>query len=237
METFTSVSAELRNPLSESQFAQLDQYASLMLGANAVAGLMSSSATREEIYRRHFSEALATLSAIEARGIATTPLIDIGTGGGLPGIVLKIARPDMVITLLEATRKKAEFLTQAVDALGLEGVTVVRARAESAGQQAEYRGAFQLATARAVAPLPVLLELALPLVGVGGHLVAMKGSGAADEARTSAAALEMLGGEIEDVVAGESGGENSLHLVIVRKIAETPEKYPRRPGMPAKRPL
>ncbi len=237
METFTSVSGELRNPLDKAQLAQLDQYASLLLAANEAAGLMSSSATREEIYRRHFPEALAALATIEARDIPVSPAVDIGTGGGLPGIVLKIARPDISITLLEATRKKAEFLTQAVDRLSLRGVSVVQARAETIGQQAEYRAAFQLAIARALAPLPVLLELALPLLQERGHLVAMKGSGATSEIEASAIALATLGGEIDDVIAIESDGANPLHLVIVRKVGETPEKYPRKSGMPAKRPL
>jgi 16S rRNA (guanine527-N7)-methyltransferase len=198
---------------------------------------MSSGTTREDLYGRHFPEALAALSAIQQREIMPSPMIDIGSGGGLPGIVVKIARPDIGATLLEATRKKADFLDEAVRNLELDGATVVAERAENAGRDELHRAAYRLVIARAVAPLPALLELALPFLSAGGMLVAMKGSEAKAEVAASARALKELGGEVEDVVIPAAALPNPFALVFVRKVADTPANYPRRPGIPAKRPL
>ena len=225
--------------LTPDQAAQLSRYAELLLEANARAGLTSGRTDRDTLYRRHLAESLALLAALAVRGLLASPVIDIGTGGGLPGLPMKIVRPDLDITLLEATGKKAQFLLTVVEELGLSGVTVIHGRAEDIAHESAHRGVYRLALARAVAPLRTLLEIALPFLAPGGVLAAPKGNSAPREIVEAERALGLLGGEIE--------GREPLHLpgnagpvpalVIVRKVAPTPAAYPRRPGIPAKRPL
>jgi 16S rRNA (guanine527-N7)-methyltransferase len=160
-------------------------------------------------------------------------LIDVGAGGGMPGIPLKIARPDLLVTLIEADRRKAAFLVHAAAALDLDGVEVVAERAETAGHDARLREAFDVAACRALAPLPVLAELTLPFVRVGGRLLAMKGR-AEEEAAAAFAALG--GGEPSTVPAPTAAREHGV-IVVVPKVAPTPPAYPRRPGLPGRRPI
>ena len=162
-------------------------------------------------------------------------LVDVGSGGGLPGLVLRIARPDLAVTLVEADRAKAAFLVQAAARLGLAGVDVVAGRAEVAGHDPRYREAFDVATARALAPMPVLAELCLPFVRVGGRLLAQK-TGHEDVA-AAAHAIEVLGGSPAEVVAAPSAARSDGTVVVVSKLRPTPDRYPRRPGAPARRPL
>jgi 16S rRNA (guanine527-N7)-methyltransferase len=163
-------------------------------------------------------------------------LIDVGSGGGLPGLALKIVRPDVELALVEANRRKAAFLVHAAARLGLSGVRVVAERAETAGHDPSLRERFDAATARAVAPLPVLAELCLPFVRVGGRLLAMK---AAVETELEAAlpALELLGGRLVGIAAAPSVARERGQVVVVEKIGPTPAAYPRRPGVPSRRPL
>lgn len=190
------------------------------------------------IYRRHFAESLAILQALEGAGVLASPVIDIGTGAGFPGLPMKIARPQLDVTLVEATGKKARFLEATVEELGLSGVRVVQGRAEELGRDAGFRDTFPLAVARAVAPLPVLLELALPFVATGGVLAAPKGSAAPRELRESEKALSELRGEVISAAPLELAIEGPrLTLILVRKTGATPERYPRRTGIPNKRPL
>lgn len=209
-----------------------------LLIENREAGGLTSVSDPAEVDRRHIGESLVLLEALEEAGALASPAIDIGSGGGLPGIPIKIARPDLELTLLETTAKKAAFLRRAVERLGLTGVAILNARAEEAGRDPAHRQAYGLALARAVAPLPVLVELALPLLRVGGALASPKGSRAADEAESARHALAECGGEVADVRRLELPWQGTAPtLVIVRKVAPTPEKYPRKPGTPARRPL
>jgi 16S rRNA (guanine527-N7)-methyltransferase len=225
MESSESVSGRLTIVLDGQQTAQMDSYASLLIDANAAAGLMSSGTDRNDLYQRHFPEALRVLAVLESEGLPLSPAIDIGSGGGLPGIPLAIARPQLVLTLLESTAKKAAFLERAVSELGLANVTVVQGRAEELGRDPDHRGHYRLATARAVAPLPVLVELALPFLVAGGVLAAVKGSRHLQEIAAASGALSQLGGVITGTFPlGVVGGA----LVVIRKDAETPERYPRR---------
>jgi 16S rRNA (guanine527-N7)-methyltransferase len=162
-------------------------------------------------------------------------VVDVGSGGGLPGLPLKIARPELEVTLIEADQAKAAFLVQAAARLGLRGVEVLAVRAEEAGRDARHREAYDVAVARAVAALPALVELCLPLVRVGGRLLAQKTSG--DEVAAAARALEMLGGEVVGVEAAASSARDKGVVVIVAKVRPTPDAYPRRSGIPAARPL
>ena len=175
------------------------------------------------------------LVLIDFLGDAGT-LIDVGSGGGLPGLPLKLTRPELAVTLLEADQGKGAFLVQAAARLGLRGVTVVRERAETAGHREGLRDSFDIATARALAAMPVLVELCLPFVRVGGRLLAMK-AGAEAEVASAAPAIEFLGGELESIVPTPSKLRQRGQVVIIRKVRSTPPGYPRRPGVPKRRPL
>ncbi|HXI97288.1 MAG TPA: 16S rRNA (guanine(527)-N(7))-methyltransferase RsmG [Candidatus Acidoferrum sp.] len=162
-------------------------------------------------------------------------LVDVGSGGGLPGLPLKLARPGLAVTLVEADQRKAAFLVRACAALGLRDVAVVARRAEEVGQDPLYRESFDVAVARALAPMPVLAELCLPLVRVGGRLLAQKTE--AEDVAGAARAIEMLGGVVDRVVPAPSGARRAGTVVVVNKTGATPPAYPRRPGVPARKPL
>jgi 16S rRNA (guanine527-N7)-methyltransferase len=171
---------------------------------------------------------------LEHLGEAKT-VVDVGSGGGLPGLPLKILRPDLRLTLVESDQAKAAFLVRACATLGLDDVEVLARRAEEVGQDPRYREVFDVAVARALAPMPVLVELCLPLVRVGGRLLAQKTEH--EDVARAATAIETLGGALNRVVAAPSGARRSGTVVIVDKVASTPPTYPRRPGVPARKPL
>jgi 16S rRNA (guanine527-N7)-methyltransferase len=162
-------------------------------------------------------------------------LVDVGSGAGLPGIPLKIARPDLDVTLIEADQAKAAFLVHACAALGLEHVEVVARRAEDAGHDPRLRETFDVAVARALAPLPVLVELCLPLVRVGGRLLAQKTE--AEDPATAARAIQLVGGELSGVLGAPSAARSAGTVVVIDKARPTPSLYPRRAGVPARKPL
>lgn len=165
-------------------------------------------------------------------------MVDVGSGAGFPGLPLKIALPDIQLTLIESTAKKTAFLQHIVEVLHLAEVTILTARAEEVGHQAAHRARYDVAVARAVASLPVLAEYTLPLVKVGGIVIAQKGQSPTEEIEAATNALSVLGGEISQVTPIEVPGlEEVRHLVVIRKLEHTPPKYPRRSGIPAKRPL
>ena len=162
-------------------------------------------------------------------------LVDVGSGGGLPGLALKITRPDLAVTLIEADQAKAAFLVQACAKLDLRDVEVLARRAEEVGRDGRYRESFDVAVARALAPMRVLAELCLPLVKVGGRLVAQKT--ASEEVQRAGRAIEAMGGALNRVAAAPSAARGAGTVVIVDKVRPTPPAYPRRPGVPARKPL
>jgi 16S rRNA (guanine527-N7)-methyltransferase len=162
-------------------------------------------------------------------------LVDIGSGGGLPGLPLKIMLPGLKITLVEADQAKAAFLVRACAELGLNDVEVLARRAEDVGRDPLYRESFDVAVARALAPMPVLVELCLPLVRVGGRLLAQKTE--SEDVGGAGRAIDALGGALGSVVAAPSAARRGGTVVIVDKVRPTPQAYPRRPGVPARRPL
>jgi 16S rRNA (guanine527-N7)-methyltransferase len=162
-------------------------------------------------------------------------VVDVGSGGGLPGLPLKIARPSLSVTLVEADQAKAAFLVRACAALGLRDVQVLARRAEEVGRDRLYRESFDVAVARALAPMPVLVELCLPLVRIGGRLLAQKTE--TEDVDGAARAIDVLGGALNRVAGAPSAARSSGTVVIVDKVRPTPPAYPRRPGVPSRRPI
>ena len=162
-------------------------------------------------------------------------VVDVGSGGGLPGLPLKIARPDLRVTLIEADRDKAAFLVRACAELALEGVEVLDRRAEDVGRDQRYRESFDVAVARAVAAMPVLVELCLPLVRVGGRLLAQKTEG--EDVTSAHRAIELMGGAPPTIAPAPSATRRSGTIVTVEKVRPTPDAYPRRAGVPGRKPL
>jgi 16S rRNA (guanine527-N7)-methyltransferase len=162
-------------------------------------------------------------------------VVDVGSGGGLPGLPLKISRPELELTLVEADQSKAAFLVQACARLELAHAEVVAARAEEAGRDPRHRERYDVAVARAVAPMPVLVELCLPLIRVGGRLLAQKTDG--EEIAAASRAIKALGGSLRSVLPARSGIRDSGIVVTVDKVMPTPPAYPRRPGLPNRKPL
>jgi 16S rRNA (guanine527-N7)-methyltransferase len=166
---------------------------------------------------------------------AARRMVDVGSGGGLPGLPLKITRPDLSVALIEADQAKAAFLVGACAELGLSGVEVLARRAEDVGRDLRYRETFDLAVARALAPLPVLAELCLPLVKVGGRLLAQKTE--REDAAGAEGALALLGGSPALVIPAPSAARRTGTVVVIEKVRSTPARYPRRAGVPSRKPL
>ena len=221
--------------LSDEQLRAFGLYARELLAWNQRVNLTAITEPHE-IEVKHFLDSLSCLLALKPR--RGDQLVDVGSGAGFPGIPLKIGCPQIQVVLVESIGKKAEFCRHIVQMLGLEGVEVIQARAELIGHSAEHRGRYDWAVARAVARLPVLLEVLLPLLRVGGVAIAQKGEGGPAEATKAQPALQVLGGELQQVLPVElpRAGE-TRYLIVVNKINDTPAKYPRRPGIVAKRPI
>lgn len=219
--------------LSVDQLRQFARYADELLAWNAHTNLTAIT-DREAIYVRHFLDSL-----VLARfwGAAPTALVDIGTGAGFPGVPLKILHPPLALTLVDSVGKKTAFLRHLVVVLGLDQVRVITGRAEELGRDPREREQYDVATARAVADLRVLVEYGLPLLRVGGVLLAPKGAEAMTEAAAARHACALLGGALEQVAPVELPGIEPRALVVVRKVAPTDPRYPRPVGVPARRPL
>jgi 16S rRNA (guanine527-N7)-methyltransferase len=189
-----------------------------------------------EICLKHFLDSLTLVPRLGA--FSGGRMVDVGTGAGFPGLPVRIVCPALRLTLVEATGRKAAFCRHVVEGLGLRQVTVLHARAEEIGRHPDHRQAYDVAVARAVATLPVLLEYLLPLVRVGGRVLAQKGEHGPAEAQQSSKALELLGARLLRLHAIELPGvAEPRYIVEIEKAAATPEVYPRRPGAAAKRPL
>ena len=192
----------------------------------------------EQVQQRHFLDSLSLAGVITAHNLESCRFIDIGSGAGLPGIPIKIAFPELTGTLMDATAKKVRFLRSVIETLSLPGVEARHGRAEELAHQPDLREKFDLAVARAVAPMPVLVELTLPFCRPGGHVVVHKTARAAGEIDEARFAIDALGGEVRDVITTDAGDPGAGRLLlVVAKTGPTPDGYPRRPGIPAKRPL
>ncbi|MCX7976674.1 MAG: 16S rRNA (guanine(527)-N(7))-methyltransferase RsmG [Bellilinea sp.] len=221
--------------LSARQIAAFQRYEDELLEWNSRMNL-TAIRDREGIRTKHFLDSLSCILAFRER--PPERLIDIGTGAGFPGIPLKIIYPRMKLTLVESVGKKLEFCRHIVQTLELEEVTLLQARAESLGLDRAHREKYDWAVARAVANLPVLAEYLLPLVALGGKMLAQKGETAHAEAVAAEKAIRVLGGELQQIIPVLVPGiAEERYLVVVDKVASTPPGYPRRVGLPARRPI
>ena len=190
----------------------------------------------EGIRTKHFLDSFSCVLAW--RGNPPSRLVDVGTGAGFPGLALKILYPAMRLTLVDSVDKKARFCRHIVSEMKMEAVEVLTARAEEVGQMAAHREQYDWAVARAVADLPVLAEYLLPMLQVGGHMLALKGVSGPTEVHKAEPALKMLGGQMRQLIPVTLPGvADERYLVVIDKVAATPGQYPRKSGIPAKKPL
>lgn len=221
--------------LSASQMAALTCYEADLVEWNSRYNLTAIDAP-ETIRIKHFLDSLTCLLAMKDRPMQR--IIDVGTGAGFPGLPIKIVYPSLGLTLVDSVGKKVDFCRHVAQKLGLENVEVIQGRAEELGQLPEHREQYDWAVARAVAMLPVLAEYMLPLVRLEGGMIAMKGENAPAEARSAENALRILGGTLRRLIPiSLPGVADERYLVVVDKVVATPRQYPRRVGLPAKRPL
>ena len=222
-------------PFSPDLPARLETYLDLLQRWNEKMDLTAVEG-EEELLDRHFLDSLTVLTAPLLPDAAK--LIDVGTGAGFPGLALALARPDLRVTLLDSQRKRLSFLETVIRETGAENVTLVHARAEDAARQPALREQFDIACARAVAPLPVLSELLLPFVRVGGRMLCWKGPSLTEEMESGRRAAFLLGGRMEPPVPCPLADREWDHRILpVKKEKPTPKMYPRKAGIPKKAPL
>lgn len=228
---------ELGLQVTQQQLERFQRYMEVLIEWSERVSL---TAVRDEqgIQRRHFLESAALIPALHEQGFTFREhsLIDVGSGSGVPGMPLKIMEPSLQLTLVEAKQRKAEFLVALLPELGMSDVTVITRRAEDLAHDPRFREQFDYAIAKALAPLRTLAELTLPFVRMGGLVLAPKGKEAEAEVKEARVALETLNGSVRAVEPIQLA-EPLQKVVIIDKELPTPLRFPRRPGVPAKRPL
>ena len=238
MESLEAGAGRLGLKLSAKQLEQFHIYWEEMVEWNRRVNLTGITGY-QEVQTKHFLDSLTVcLVWPPPRANAVLRIIDIGTGAGIPGVPLKILFPEIRLVLLEATEKKAAFLRHISDRLVLADVEVVTGRAEDVARQRRYRESFDIVVSRAVAPLVTLAELALPFCAIGGSFIAQKKGDLASEISRAEKAINLLGGRLREVRTVDlEEFSDERQLVVIDKELATPELYPRRPGIPSKRPL
>jgi 16S rRNA (guanine527-N7)-methyltransferase len=240
MQQLREGAAALGLNLSPEQVEAFRVYSDQLVDWNSRFNL-TSIRDEEGIQTRHFLDSLSCMLSQPVREVLErggARLIDVGSGAGFPGIPLKLIFPTLNLTLIEATGKKVAFLDHIVQRLGLQPVKAIHARAEELGHEPAHRQQYDLAVARAVAHLGAVLEYTLPFCAVGGWAVAYKGEAGPAEAQAARKAMATLGGELHSVLPVELPGlPQDRWLVVVQKVRPTPRAYPRRPGVPASKPL
>lgn len=217
--------------LDDTALDRFDTYAELLVEWNGKMNLTAITEP-EEIEVKHFLDCLMLPKYFDLENVKT--VIDVGAGAGFPSVPLLIYKPNLCLTMMDAINKRLTFLNTAVHALGLEA-QLIHERAEAAGQDENYREKFDLATARAVAPMNVLAEYCLPFVKVGGYFVALKGSN--DDTEEAKNAIATLGGEIVDNISYKLNGTEPRSIVVIKKISQTPTQFPRKSKKISTKPL
>jgi len=238
MEKLESGAKKLGLHLSPQQLEQFQIYYQELIDWNRRVNLTRITGY-EEVQIKHFLDSLTLVPALKQPiGKREFRLIDVGTGAGIPGIPLKILLPEIKLVLLDATAKKAAFLHHIRDKLGLDNVEIVVGRAEEVAHKTQYRENFDLVLSRAVAPLPTLVELTLPFCALGGSFIAQKKGDVNSEISQADRAISLLGGNLREVKRVDLAEfTDERWLIVIDKVSPTPQQYPRRPGIPAKRPL
>ena len=227
--------ADLGFPLTDRQKEQFERYFELLVEWNEKINLTAIT-DKDEVYLKHFYDSIAPIlqGLIENQPIR---LLDIGAGAGFPSLPMKILFPELDVTIIDSLNKRINFLHLLAEELGLNGVHFYHGRAEDFAQDKAFRAQFDIVTARAVARMQVLSELTIPYLKVGGRLLALKASNAPEELEEAKNALNILFSKVEDNLQYELPNGDPRYITVVEKKKETPNKYPRKAGMPNKRPL
>lgn len=234
-ETFYRLLAKQNIILTDQQKAQFERYFQLLVEWNERINLTAIT-EKEEVYLKHFYDSIAPIlqGLIENQEVK---LLDIGAGAGFPSLPMKILYPQLDVTIIDSLNKRINFLQLLAEELDLEGVHFYHGRAEDFAQDKHFRAQFDIVTARAVARMQVLSELTIPYLKVGGKLLALKASNAPEELTEAKNALNLLFSKVEDNISYTLPNGDPRYITIVEKKKETPNKYPRKAGMPNKRPL
>lgn len=219
--------------LSDEQLEQFLTYYEMLIEKNKVMNLTAIT-DFDEVLEKHFEDSLSLIQAVDLE--KSQAVIDLGTGAGFPGIPLKIAFPNLQITLADSLNKRILFLDDVIRELGLTGIDTVHGRAEDIAKNSDYREKFDLCVSRAVANLSTLSEYCLPFVKIGGKFISYKAGECDEEVAASKSSIFLLGGKISDIKKFELG-ESGRAFVIIDKVSGTPKKYPRKAGTPSKDPL
>ena len=234
-ETFYNLLAEQNLPLSDQQKKQFERYFELLVEWNEKINLTAIT-DKEEVYLKHFYDSIAPI----LQGLIpneTIKLLDIGAGAGFPSLPMKILYPELDVTIIDSLNKRINFLQLLAQELDLDGVHFYHGRAEDLAQDKNFRAQYDFVTARAVARMQVLSELTIPYLKVGGKLLALKASNAPEELLEAKNALNLLFSKVEDNLNYALPNGDPRYITVVEKKKETPNKYPRKAGMPNKRPL
>lgn len=237
-EQFRNTLAQHGIQLSEDQLKQFDEYYRDLVDTNEHVNLTAIT-EQSAVYLKHFYDSLTGALAYPQLQNQALTICDVGAGAGFPSLPLKIVFPQLKVTIVDSLQKRINFLDELVNQLGLSGVSLVHDRAESfAGKKSSHREAFDVVTARAVARMSVLSEFCLPATKVGGVFLAYKGSAGEEELGKAKSAIRKLGGQVNQVAKLQLPIANEpRQIIVVDKVSKTPLKYPRRPGVPAKKPL
>lgn len=224
--------SELNIELSDKQLESFDTYYKMLIEWNEKINLTAIT-EYDEVLVKHFTDSLSIVKAVDMNRV--TSLIDVGTGGGFPGIPIAILFPEIKITLLDSLNKRITFLNEVVKELSLTNVEAIHGRAEDIAR-GDYREKFDLCVSRAVANLSTLSELCIPFVSVGGFFVSYKSEKADEEIESATKAIDILGGKITNKI-DFAIKDNNRNLIVIEKISATAKKYPRKAGTPSKQPL
>lgn len=240
--TIQSMLEELQVPFDDLMVHQLEQYYQMVIDSNKRQNLTGITEC-EDFIRKHYQDSLSLWIARKELGeeqidLTSASLIDVGTGAGFPGIPLKIIFPELKVTLLDSSKKRIEFLNKSITGLGLKKIDAIHMRAEDAARKETLREQFDLVVARAVKPLPILLEYCLPFAKVGGMFVSYKGPDVEEEVSLARPAIEELSGAfLCNVKFSLLKNEDRRTFVLIKKTKPMAKEYPRRAGVPEKRPI